>query len=283
MMQPRSLRSALAAVCGLAVVLSLGTFADARKKKRAKPATAQQKKELGSLMGEFSFSMTKKEVIGKLKKELRERYQLQISATTDVSKQDKLRSERDAEIKRIVSSYADFKGKRSGWDVSIVDDQFAHHTGESMLVYWDNVDGKNQRRFFFFDNGKLYKMFIALDSSVLKKKQRSFAFLQDAMEKRFGSGSVVYRTDREGVEHPDHIAWSGRRHVVKAFDKLSFYGSFCLSIADPAVEKQILARRAKNKKAPTKNQVIEAVVQKGDADKPSLDDNAAAVDALLGD
>ena len=110
------------------------------------PPNAEQKKALGELMGAFTFQMDKDAIIGALTKQIDERYAEQISATSDVYAQDKLRKEKQKEIARIRSSYVEFKGGKTGWDVSLVDQEFAHNTGESMLMYWENAGGKNQRR-----------------------------------------------------------------------------------------------------------------------------------------
>ncbi len=274
----------------LALLLGSGSAGAAKKKSREKikppvsQATEAQKKELGALMGAFSFGMTKDEVMGKLKAENKERYQEKIAAVSEAFQQDNLRKERDKEVKRIQDSFISFEGKRSGWDVSIVDDQFGHNTGESMLEYWENVDGKDQRRFFFFHEGKLYKMFIALNSGMLKENQKSFAFFQDLMEKRFGRGQVLYTTDKDGVEHPTGLTWRSSKYLVSAYDKLGFYGSFCLSIAEPGTETRLAEARKAKLPQPKKDTVIETVVQKDkEKDNPSLDENAGAVDAVIGD
>src|SRR5690606_10706081 len=108
-------------------------------------------------------------------------------------------------------------------------------TDESMMVYWENVDGKDQRRFFFFHEGRLWKMFIALNSKSLKPSQRTFEFFQELMEARFGPGKVHYE-ERRGSKEKSHLAWANSRVEVKAIDKLQFYGNFCLSIADRGVQ-----------------------------------------------
>jgi hypothetical protein len=273
----------------LIVAVTLDGSASAGNK-RAKKKVAEQKKKsapvneeaLAELMGPYRFGMTKEQVLKKLGDEIRERYKEQIQETADVYQQDKLRVRRDEEIARIRDSYLAFDGKRTGWDVSIIDDQFAHRTGESMMVYWENIDGKDQRRFFFFADGKLYKMFIALNSSVLKDQQKSFAYFQHIMEERYGEGDVQYVTDKEGNETPYGLSWRSSKYLVRALDKLDFYGSFCVSVADNAVEKRLAVARAAVKKPPKKNTVIESVVTKdGQDEKPDLRENEKAVDNLI--
>jgi hypothetical protein len=254
-----------------------------RKKRRKKPAAAAKanvnEAALGDLMGPFEFGMTKKDVLKVLSRQLDERFQEKIKETTDVYVQDKLRRDKRNELKKVKKSFSEFTGQKTGWDVSIIDDQFAHKTGESMLVYWENnADGKDQRRFFFFKDGELYKMFIALNSSMLKGEQRSFAFFQQLMQAKYGDGKVIFRKSRDGSETPSAIDWQSRKYHVQAIDKLSFYGSFCLMIANPSIERELASARAANKKAPKKHSIIDSMLEGDEAHIPSLDSNKSAVE-----
>lgn len=258
-------------------------FARKRRRKQRKPAASKvNAKALGELMGSFKFGMTKNQVLKVLAQELRERYREKIKEARGVYEQDRLRRQRKKELERIKDSFVEFKGAKTGWDVSIIDEQFGRNSGESMMVMWENTGGKNQRRFFFFYEGQLYKMFIALDSSMLKEHQRSFAFFKRLMEGRYGPGKVVYSKNRKGEERPTMIDWSSRNHHVQAIDKLSFYGSFCLVVADPDIEGIVQSARDANRRAKKPNRIINSMLE-GEDDVPSLDSNKAAVEALIKD
>lgn len=279
----RSWRTSLFAAC-FAVACLTPSAADAkrRKKNRKKPVAAQVNTEaLGQLMGPFAFGMSKDKILKLLSKQLDERYADKIKETNDVYTQDKLRREKKEAIKKIRSSYSEFKGSKTGWDVSIIDDQFGHRSDESMLVYWENnADGKDQRRFFFFHEGELYKMFITLDSSMLPAEQRSFDFFKNLMVKRYGEGKVVTEKKHNGDEYPVLVDWKSPKFHVQAIDKLHFYGSFCLSIANPKVETAVMAARDAVKETKKGNAVIDSMVADDDAPLPSLDANKAAVESI---
>lgn len=290
-------RSLITAFVGaFALTCAIAGDADAGKRKRkkaaAKPAAAAALKvttgehaaALAELMGPYKFGMSSKEILNVLGSQINEKFEEKIKATTDVYAQDKLRRTRDIELGRIKKSYVEFRGAKGGWDVSIIDDQFAHNTDESMMVQWENQGGTDQRRFFFFRDKKLYKMFIALNSKNLKDEQKTFSFFQGLMEGKYGAGKVVLSKDIDGVERPMGVEWRTKSHHVTALDKLSFYGSFCLVIADPSVEKDLVAVRTASAKAKVTNTAMKSVVT-GDKedDTPGLDENKAAVDALLKD
>lgn len=271
---------ASASVCALALGLASGSAGAAGKKGKRSAATVGAKlsdRALGELMGPYKFGMGKQDVLRVLSRQIGDRYKEKIAGTTDVYAQDKLRRERQAEFDRIKASYVEFRGEKTGWDVSIIDDQFAHQTGESMMVYWENAPdtGRDQRRFFFFHDGRLYKMFIALNSSQLKDEQRNFGYFKTLMEQRYGAGRV---NAEKGL-----IEWRSPTYQVAAIDKLNFYGSFCLVIADPQEEAALADLRASHKKPPEENKVIKSVMQDDkDPETPGLDDNRAAVEGVVG-
>ncbi|MCG8421963.1 MAG: hypothetical protein MJE77_28915 [Proteobacteria bacterium] len=249
---------------------------DRERRAKTRVSAKTNIKALRELMGAFKFGMSRDAVVGVVKKQIAERYAEHIAGTSDVYQQDQLRRDRDKEVKQLRDSLVEFSGTRTGWDVSIIDDQFAHRTEESMLVYWETYRGRNQRRFFFFFKGRLYKMFIAMDTSTLNLRadQKNFEFFQALMERRFGPGEV---NDRG-------IMWQGRSFSLEALNKLSFYNSFCLIISDPKAARRVAALREERKKAPKrKNSIIESVTADEDDAPLDLDESSDVIDEILKD
>jgi hypothetical protein len=142
-----------------------------------------------------------------------------------------------------------------------------------MLVYWENQGGKNQRRFFFFHEGKLYKMIVALDTKQVDEEQRTFTFFAGLMQQRFGKGKQ---------ETPGSITWRTDNVAVQAVDKIQFYDAFCLVISDSNEAKAIAEARAS--KAPPKaegNKILQSVTEKGPEDKPSLDEGKDVLKGII--
>jgi hypothetical protein len=248
------------------------TTAVAKKKPIKKPVvTAEHKKNLAQLMGPYKFGQSKDEVLGVLIKQLDAKYAAQIAATTDVAAQDRLRREKKMEIDRIRKTFIEFTGKKSGWDVSLIEGEFAHNTSESMLVHWENEAGKNQRRFFFFYEGQLYKMFISLDTSILPADKQNFETFKGYLEGRYGPAFVEEQA----------MGWETGDFHVRAVDKLRSYDALALIIWSPKTMSS-LAQLRKDKAPPAAQQdgVIKAVLDKGDQ-KPGLDENKGTVDAVI--
>lgn len=241
-------------------------------KKAAPPVSAEHKKALATIYGGFKFGMSKDEVLTVLSKQLDDRYADKLKATTDMALQDNLRREKKDELARVKASYTEFNGKRTGWDVSIIEDEFAHNTGESMVERWENSDGKNQRRFFFFHDGKLWKMFISLDVSILPEDKKNFATFQQTMERQYGPGEVAV----------SRITWHTDDFDVRAIDKLKTYDALALVIESPRIKKEVDAVRVA--KAPPRQQgnpMIRAVTDPENKDHPSIRSDSSTVDGVI--
>lgn len=289
----RRIRSALllSALFGLAVpTVALGQTkkaapakkAPAKTKAPAKPAPpkkvvvptvgAEQKKALVDKLAGFKFGMTKDEILAVLQKQINERYEEKIKATTDVAQQDRFRKEKKAELGRVSQTFVKFDGKSSGWDVSIIEGEFAHNTGESLMERWENDNGKNNRRFFFFYNDRLWKQFISLDVSMIPEEKRNFETFKAVMEGQYGKGAVEGGT----------ISWRAGEFDARAVDKLKDYGALGLALEDAKVKGEILALR--ESKAPPKKDtpaVIKAVLDADGKDHPDVKSNAGAVEGVI--
>jgi hypothetical protein len=246
--------------------------------KKAKPAgpppmvTAEHKKALAEKFGGFKFGMSKDEVLGVLQKQIDERYEDKIKATTDIAVQDRYRKDKKAELSRIAQSYISFDAKTSPWDVSIVEAEFAHNTDESMMERWENEGGKNQRRFFFFYNQKLWKMYLSLDVSIIPEEKRNFETFKSVMEGQYGAGAI-----NDGT-----IAWRAGDFDVRAVDRLKDYGALGLVVEDPKVRTDVLATREAHKPPEqAHNTIINSVIDKDNKDHPDMKANGGAVDAVI--
>ena len=251
------------------------TAAKAPPAKKAAPppmVTAEHKKALAEKFGGFKFGMTKDEVLGVLQKQIDERYEDKIKGTTDIAVQDRYRKDKKTELNRVSQSYIDFDAKTSPWDVSIVEGEFQHGTNEAMMERWENEGGKNQRRFFFFYEQKLWKMYLSLDVSMIPEEKRTFETFKGVMEGQYGKGAVDGST----------ISWRAGEFDVRAVDRLKDYGALGLAVEDPSVRTSLMANRELHKAPdhPT-NTIINSVIDKDQKDHPDMKANSGAVDAVI--
>jgi len=242
--------------------------------KKAAPTvvTAEKKKALAELMAGFKFGQTKDEVLSVLTKDIEAKYDAQIKGTTDVAQQDRLRKLRKDELATVKNTYVDFKGTKSGWDVSIVEDEFRHNTNESMLERWEKSGNTNQRRFFFFYEGKLWKMFLSLDVSILPEDKKNMETFKAIMFGKYGAGDIDGGT----------ITWHTDEFDARAIDKLKAYDTLGLAIEDNKVKKDLLALR--EQKAPPKKEtpsIIKSMIDPDGKEKPDVKSQNGAVDHVI--
>lgn len=218
-----------------------------RRRHRARPrpvagqTSPQAAKAIASLVGKYKWNLTPNQVVRLLTVNLKKSFYKRIrKAQGHPLKQDRLRRELAAAIRKIKTSYVKFDGSRTNWNSSIIDDQFGHHNGESMLVYLE----KEQQRFFFFHNGRLYKQFIAFNADHPNYKGLTFPQFLGKLIQAFGQGKPVFKKDVAGQSRLHHVEWIGANHVYMwAVDKSTIYGNFCVVLFNQTMRQSVLSGR----------------------------------------
>ena len=232
---------------------------------------------IGELAGKFKFGMTPEEAMTLMEKDIHAKFQPRIEAEKEAADQDRIRKERQDAIDQMRNSYIKFSGQKTGWDVSIVDREFGHRNGESMLVLWE----KDLKRFLFFWKEKLYKQYIVYNAE--KFKGMDFDTFVGAMEGRYGKASMSFAKKQTDDEMAlDYYEWPPQGdYILRAYDATTFYNNFCLSIIQKSVWPQIEKERAVNsppRVRHTNTHVIDNVTT-GDS---QTDPNENIVDKMLG-
>ena len=181
--------------------------------------------------GAFKWGMSADEVMALVKGGIEGKFKPQVlKAKSDPQFQQRIRDQQMKEVAAVKKSFTKFEGQKSGWDVSIIGQEFSQNTGEAVLVSKEDT----WTRYFFFFEGGLYKMFLAFNKDALAGK--SFQEFGKMMESKYGHAKEVYRDDKVhgGIRHAlDHYEWSaagGER--LRLVDRSEFYGVFCLVLFD---------------------------------------------------
>jgi hypothetical protein len=280
-------------LCGFLCALALATspaLVDAKPaKKPAKAAKAKKEKAppppkvseqttraIGELAGKYKWGMSPDEVIKIIEASIKASYTDKIKKASSLLDQDKLRDEMNADVNKVRESLVKFTGQRSSWDISIVDQEFAHKNNEAMLIYWE----ANQRRFFFFENDKLWKQFIALNADLFEGK--TFEEFAGMIAGRYGEPQKIMTTDGRGKETLGHLEWAAAGdYALKAVDQTSMYGSFCLVLAQKSVADGIDKRRTENNPHGKKQSGADQVFR-GKVDPAKGDGNSDVIDQITG-
>ncbi len=278
----RSLTSLLGAVSLAALILSAGEgTARARKGRVKKAAPAAQAAEetrvaITKLMGKFKWGMTPGAVLQELNKDVEKEYLPKIQEEGDPLLQDRIRREMMEKKKELKSTHIQFTGKRTPWDVSLVDKEFGHRNDESMIVMWTKKD----RRFYFFHHDRLWKLYIAFNTDLFKGK--TFEDFARVMEARFGKADHKFAVTLRGDQKLDHLAWPPTQGTkMKAIDNTGFYGNFCLVLSDTSQEENVMTGRRLNSPMKKKGSaLVEALTSGGGED--TSDENEGIVDRITG-
>lgn len=235
---------------------------------------APNARAVSELAGKWKWGMTPDDATKVIAEQYHAKYTEEIKKEPDVYKQDLLRKQEVEDVDKVKASLIKFTGQKSGWDSSIVEKEFGHRNDESMLVIWE----KDQRRFLFFWNDKLYKQYIAFNAEHPVFQGKSFDDFAKIIQNRYGKAEMKLASKKQNDDVTlDHLEWpSSNDYTLWALDQSSFYGNFCLKLMQTSVLKSLEAGRAQNSpKKANGNALIDAVTQpdtiKGDANDDVVD------------
>lgn len=241
----------------------------------AKGASAAVSQEVAALFGKFKWGMSPAAVLALLEQEVRADFAPRLAETKEPLDQDKLRQQLADALAVLRKNYVRFEGQATPWDISLIDKEFAHHTGESMALRW----GKRDRRFYFFHAGRLWKIYIAFNSELYKGK--TFDDFAAVMERRFGSAERKFRTTIKGDAVPAYLRWPPfAGTALRAIDNTQFFGNFCLAFADIAGRERVReARKLVRAPRARRDALVESVMRPAGG-TASVEENV--VDRLTG-
>jgi hypothetical protein len=260
--------------------------AGAAKKKAAKKSVPVAKgpppanaAAITTLKGEFKWGMKLEEVSKIIEKRLAAGYETKLKeSANDPTRQDRVRKMMRAEIKDITKGYVEFTGKSTGYDVSIIDQEFVHKAGESML----QAKEETSTRYLFFLNGGLYKMFIAFNKERVADK--SFEEFGEIMQTQFGKARAVeveFTRKGETRKALDYYEWRTAGDGLKLVDRSGFYGVYCLVVFNQVDEATLAEAHAKKRRGGnSQDSLVEAVLN---AKGNGSDANENIIDQLTGE
>lgn len=177
----------------------------------------------------LAFGVTKQNVVQFLKDRIASRYEAEIKNTMDVRERDRLTREMGDLVNQVGKDFVSFDGKTSGWEVSVIRNEFSHGNDEELL---DLLHGK-EHVYLFFTGGVYYKM---IRTGVNRPTSR---WLEE-MEQEYGKpGKVVY-LDKENRSGIRSARWKEGLLTVELDDKTRLFQCvtirWALSAADRAVK-----------------------------------------------
>jgi hypothetical protein len=248
----------------------------------AKIADPSVRASVAKLMARFRWGMTPDEVMSLLAADLTATYDERLAKERDAFRQDHIRREQATELERLKEDFVKFDGHKTGWDVSVVDQEFAHNNDESMVVVRER-EGQDQRRFLFFYRDKLWKQVIAFNTDRPPFKGKNFDEFTAVFEQRFGSGGMAFRKKLTSDEQVfDHLEWPiSDDFGMWATDMGTLYSNYCIVLMRTSVMDGI--EKSRKQRAPAHyvaGGLVDSLLRSTTSSKK--DDNLDIVDEITG-
>ena len=204
-------------------------------------AMAKKGSELTEVLGEAEWGDSKREILQKMQKSLLEKAAKDPRYKDDRAKLQRKRKDILDEIQQVEKDYKRLVG-RTGLENSVIAEEFTSNNGESMLKIKDEV----AQRFFFFVDGKFYKLVVAYNpvylrgGSMTKPIVGFEAFVVQAARK-YGRPATTEYGDVEGGEELIQAVWRDPLTELRVDNRSEFFGTYTMTFSDRQAIKRLQA------------------------------------------
>lgn len=183
-------------------------------------------------MKKVPFGLGVGELVKHVEQHLRADYGERIATTTDIHQKDRLKAEIEVRVQAVRDSLVEFKGQKTGYNVSVVATEFAHSTGESMLV----VPIARSHDYFFFVQGGLYKVV------TTESRTTSFPVFLVNLTQLYGAPAKIEYRNPNKKDEPISAQWSDDKLSLEVADRPDF-GTITLRWTKRDIEDRLVELR----------------------------------------
>lgn len=190
------------------------------------------KANITKALKELKWDMSHSQVISFLEKGISKQYSDAVSQAKDDLKIDELRRKEKAEKAAIKAGYIRFTGQRTGYEVSVLKDDFAHNNSETMLRY----DEGGIQRYYFFRYDRLWKVMVVYPAT----NSEGFTQLISQVKKAYGRPQKMnWETPYGGARRMVEAIWQDDQTQMVIEDKSAFYSRFVMRFISLAAGREI--------------------------------------------
>ena len=247
----------------------------------ASPALAKKGKKhsLDDALNGIQWGDSRLEVLKKISAKMDKDLDADASLRRDnIKKQRALKSLMDKKGK-FQKSLVKFQNKRTGYEVSVIADEFTPNNNESMLMMRD----KYAQRYYMFIDDKFYKMVVAYNKNYLKGV--SFENFVGQTMKRYGRPKDIEYGEILGDEELMQASWSSRNTELALNNKRELFNTYSMVFSDRQRSKSLRATGrkfgGKGKRAKKEEKVSSEVSSLASAGINKSNDSV--VDGMVGD
>ena len=199
-----------------------------RPKKSKKPPISQALKGV-------SWGIGHKKVFSYLEGIIKARFDAKIDRAQDDIHIDRIRANQRKEVKLLRASYVRFTGQRTGYEVSMIQNDFVHNNSETLL----KMDEGSRQRFYFFRYDRLWKIMIVYPKSGM---DINFTQFVKKIKSKYGRPNKTnWETPYGGSRKMIEAVWEDKETQLVLEDKSSFYGRYVMRFLSVESGKEIQA------------------------------------------
>jgi hypothetical protein len=189
--------------------------------------------EIAGQMEGIPWGLHYRGVMKNFEQRIRKEYEDELKNARGAVEEYDVRTKMMREIQKLKKSYVEFNGQTTGYEGAVLEGEFTHNNGESMLE-WDA--GKFVEYMFFF-KGRFWKRLRTFRKEALNIPD--FETYVGTLDAKFGQGKRIYDSSGALAE----VRWQNGDTYMTAKDKTSFYGVFCLYFTARVSEDNLSALR----------------------------------------
>ena len=174
------------------------------------------------------FDLGPEDLLKTLEKWLQEENRQRLREATDPHERDRIQSELGARLQAVKDSYVEFKGQKTGYNVSVVSGDFAHNANEAMMV----APVGRSHDYYFFIRGALWKL---VTTEVTKQ---SFPAFLVNLTQLYGAPQSVEFRDPDSKTDPVRAVWQDADFSLEVRARPE-YGAITLTWARRPVEARL--------------------------------------------
>lgn len=230
----RGLGGALALACALGLTLAPGAAAAQEDDLFAEPsagggnaAPAAPRKEphkgVSRILELLDWRAPSATVLAHVKGQVEARYDKRLDGVRDALTIDRILREKKAELAAVDKALVSFRGQRTGFEASIIAEEFVPSQGESVL----RIDDDKAQRYYFFADDSLYKIVVAYNTSV--SRQVPFVEFVKQVSAKYGRPvDQTWTTPAGGSRTLKSALWNDEITRLTVEDRSSFFGTFVM-------------------------------------------------------
>jgi len=188
------------------------------------------KEGVSHVLGMLDWGAPSSAVMDMVRDEITGRWNEVLKDLRDPVEVDRALRRKATEFAAVEKTFVRFGGERTGYESSLIANDFVSNVDEAML----RIDDKDAQRYYFFRNDRLWKILVAYSSSVTQ--QTPFTDFVGQVQVKYGRPlNVEWVTPRGAPKRMVSASWDDAMTRLVVEDRTEFFGTYCmkfLSLSD---------------------------------------------------